>query len=48
LSKSWIQFRLDIRNLLKILYFSMYEVIETLEKYNNEKLLDLDRELEGF
>jgi len=26
----------------------MYEVIETLEKYNNEKLLDLDRELEGF
>jgi hypothetical protein len=48
LSKTWVQFKLDIRNLLKIFYYELSDFIEYLEEKNDEKLLDLDQELKGF
>tara|TARA_R100000234_G_scaffold119955_1_gene104524 strand:- start:2326 stop:2472 length:147 start_codon:yes stop_codon:yes gene_type:complete len=48
LSKTWVQFKLDIRNLLKIFYYELSDLIEYLEEKNDEKLLDLDQELKGF
>ena len=48
MSKTWVQFKLDIRNLLKIFYYELSDLIEYLEEKNDEKLLDLDQELKGF
>jgi hypothetical protein len=48
LSKTWLQFKLDIRNLLKIFYYEFADFIEYLEMKNNELLLDLEEELKGL
>jgi len=48
LSKTWVQFKLDIRNLLKIFFWELFDLIEYLETKNNNMLLELEEELKGF
>jgi len=48
LTRTWLQFRIDVRNLLTILYYELFDLISYLAEKNKEKLLELEEELKGF